>query len=121
MLREFRGKKIVVVGQQRLLTPDCHAQLLGTGATVVGPVSSLSEASRLLEVGDVDAAIVDLALDEPTIVHLATLLEAMALPFVFVSSAGSGSSTYFLSGNKNELRDLADVLFGPPGPGSTLH
>lgn len=121
MLREFRGKNIIVMGQQRLLTTESHARLRDAGATVVGPISSLCEASLLLEVGDIDAAIVDVELDEATIVHLTTLLEAMALPFVFVSSIKFGPSSYVLSGNTSELRDLADVLFGPPGPRSTLH
>ncbi|QCL98035.1 hypothetical protein CFBP7129_27755 (plasmid) [Agrobacterium tumefaciens] len=121
MLRVFRGKKLIIVQQRALLTVRCREQITAAGATVVGPVSSVRTVLQALQSGDVDAAIIDVEVDDETMVHLATLLDAMKLPFVFASAAKANWHGYILSGERLHLRKIADALFGSPGPSSTLH
>lgn len=121
MLRVFRGKKLMIVQQRALLTMRCRAQIAAAGATIVGPVSSVGTVLQTLQSGDVDAAIIDVEVDDETLVHLATLLDAMKVPFVFASVAKSNWQGYILSDDGLHLRKIADALFGSPGKSSTLH
>lgn len=121
MLRAFRGKKLIVVERRPSLTAACHAQLTAAGATVAGPVSSVEQVLNLLEAGDVDGAIIDVNVDVEMMLRLAMLLESMATPFVFASFIDVNSEGYAFSGDRKHLRKIADVLFGSPGPASTLH
>ncbi|AYM09138.1 hypothetical protein G6L59_24815 [Agrobacterium tumefaciens] len=121
MLRVFRGKRLMVVEQRALLTARCRVQIIAAGATIVGPVSSVSQVLQTLEAGEVDAAIIDAEVDEETMMHLAMLLDAMKVPFVFASVQRGDSAGYVLSDDMKQLRKIADALFGRPGPSSTLH
>ncbi|KVK44922.1 histidine kinase [Agrobacterium deltaense] len=121
MLCAFRGKKLIVVERRPSLTAACHAQLIAAGATVAGPVSSVEQVLNLLEAGDVDGAIIDVKVDVEMMLRLAMLLESMATPFVFASFIDVNSEGYSFGGDRKHLRKIADVLFGSPGPASTLH
>lgn len=121
MLRVFRGKRLMVVEQRALLTARCRVQIIAAGATVVGPFSSVRQVLQTLEDGGVDAAIIDAEVDEETMMHLAMLLDAMKVPFVFASVQRADSAGYVLSDDSTQLRKIADALFGRPGPSSTLH
>ncbi len=109
------------VEQHTLLTMACHAQLVHAGATVAGPVATVAQVLNLLGKGDIDAAIVDIEIDVETLMHLASLLDAMHVPFVFVLGKESLANGFVLSDDRNQLREIADALFGAPGPSSTLH
>lgn len=121
MLRVFRGKRLMVIEQQALLTAECREQIFAAGATVVGPISSVRHVLQTLENEDVDGAIIDVEVDEETLMHLAVLLEAMGVPFVFASALRANSRGYVLNDDRKQLRKIADALFGAPGPSSTLH
>ncbi|WP_425640409.1 hypothetical protein [Agrobacterium radiobacter] len=49
----------MVVEQRALLTARCRVQIIAAGATIVRPVSSVSQVLQTLEAGEVDAAILD--------------------------------------------------------------
>lgn len=111
----------MVVQQGQLLTLECRAQLIAAGATVAGPVSSMLQVLKLVNAGDIDAAIIDVEADPEVMMHLALLLDTMEVPFVFASLCESKSNGYVLSDDRRQLRMIADALFGPPGTSSTLH
>ena len=111
----------MVVQQGQLLTLECRAQLIAAGAIIAGPVSSMLQVLKLVNEGDIDAAIIDVEVDPEAMMHLALLLDTMEVPFVFASFFESKSHGYVLSDDKQQLRVIADALFGPPGTSSTLH
>lgn len=111
----------MVVQQGQLLTLECRAQLIAAGATIAGPVSSMLQVLKLVNAGNIDAAIIDVEVDPEAMMHLAMLLETMEVPFVFASFVGDRGSGYVLNDDKKQLRIIADALFGAPGPSSTLH
>jgi hypothetical protein len=121
ILRVFRGKKLMVVEQGHSLTLECREQIIAAGATIAGPASSMLQVLKLVDAGDIDAAIIDVEADPETMMHLSLLLDKMEVPFVFASFAETRSGGYVLSDDEKQLRMIADALFGAPGPSSTLH
>lgn len=111
----------MVVQQGQLLALECRAQLIAAGATIAGPVSSMLQVLKLVNEGDIDAAIIDVEVDSEAMMHLALLLDTMEVPFVFASFFEGKSNGYVLSDDEKQLRMIADALFGAPGPSSTLH
>lgn len=120
MLRAFRGKKLIIV-EQRLLTFACRQRLRAAGATVLGSVRSTRRLLDALLEWDVDAAIVDVEIDDQTLLNVSIALESANVPFVFANRAKSNDRGYSVSGDSAELREIADALFGPPGTSTTLH
>ena len=107
MLRALRGKTIIILEHQLLLTSVCRKRLEAAGATVVD--------------GNVDAAIVDIEVDDQTLLFAASILENANVPFLFASRSNSYYGGYSMSDDSAQLREIADALFGPPGTSSTLH
>lgn len=86
-LREFNGKRILVVEDDFFLADDLRRRLQEHGATVIGPVASVNAALDLIETRRVDAAILDVELDAETAFPIALVLEQRGVPFVFVTGA----------------------------------
>lgn len=121
MLRALRGKKLIIVEQRRLLTSASRDRLSAAGATVLGPVRSTRGLLDALMEGDVDAAILDLEIDDETLLSASIILENANVPFVVASRARSKYGGYSMSDDSDALREIADALFGKPGTSSTLH
>ncbi|WP_282456024.1 hypothetical protein [Agrobacterium sp. InxBP2] len=121
MLRALRGKTIIILEHRFLLTSVCRQRLEAAGSTVVGPVQSIRRVLEALTEGNVDAAIVDIEVDDQTLLFAASILENANVPFVFASRTNSHHGGYSMSGDSVELREIADALFGPPGTLATLH
>lgn len=121
MLRALRGKTIIILEHQLLLTSVCRQRLEAAGATVVGPVRSTRCVLEALIDGNVDAAIVDIEVDDQTLLFAASTLENANVPFVFASRSNSYYGGYSMSGDSAQLTEIADALFGSPGTSSTLH
>lgn len=121
MLRAFRGKKLIIVEQRLMLTFACRQRLQAAGATVLGSVRSTRCLLDALLEWDVDAAIVDVEIDDQTLLNVSIALENAKVPFVFANRAKSNDRGYSVSSDSAELREIADPLFGPPGTLSTLH
>lgn len=121
MLRAFRGKKLIIVEQRLMLTFACRQRLRAAEATVLGSVRSTRRLLDALLEWDVDAAIVDVEIDDQTLLNVSIALESANVPFVFANRAKSNDRGYSVSGDSAELREIADALFGPPGTSTTLH
>jgi hypothetical protein len=121
VLRQFRGKKLLIVEQRLMLTAACRDRLVNAGATLIGPIRSPADVLDALMEGGVDAAILDVGADDETLVSASIILEGADVPFVFASRAKSSQGGYSMSGDSAALREIADALFGPAGTSSTLH
>lgn len=104
-----------------MLTSACRDRLTAAGATVVGPVRSVRAVLDALMEGNVDAAIVDIEVDDETMMSVSLVLENAEVPFVFASRVTPIQGGYTLNGDTCELRKISDALFGEPGTSSTLH
>lgn len=60
----------MIVEHRLMLTSACRDRLTAAGATVVGPVRSVREVLDALMEKDIDAAIVDIEVDDETLVSL---------------------------------------------------
>jgi hypothetical protein len=104
-----------------MLTFACRERLEAAGATVVGPVRSTRLLLDAMMEWDLDGAIIDMEIDDETLLSASLVLESAKVPFLFASRAKSSYGGYSMSGDSAELGDIADALFGPPGASSTLH
>jgi len=104
MLRAFRGKKLIIVEQRLMLTFACRQRLQAAGATVLGSVRSTRRLLDALLEWDVDAAIVDVEIDDQTLLNVSIVLENAKVPFVFANRAKSNDRGYSVSGDSAELR-----------------
>jgi CheY-like chemotaxis protein len=80
------GRRILVVEDEYFLADDIDRALKSLGARVVGPFGELPNASQIVD-GDVaiDAAIVDINLQEEMVFPLARMLRARGIPFMFTT------------------------------------
>lgn len=87
---EIRGSKVLVVEDDFLVGESIRMNLHQLGCEVVGPVSTSEEACGLIACKDVEinAAILDIALNEGTSAPVAHKLKSMNLPFAFVTAYG---------------------------------
>ncbi|OAI83072.1 histidine kinase [Rhizobium sp. GHKF11] len=104
-----------------MLTEACRERMTATGATVGVPLRSARDVLDATMEGDVDAAIIDIGVDDDTLLSVSSILESANVPFLFASRAKGNSGGYEVSGDIVELRKIAEALFGPPGTSSTLH
>ncbi|MEJ1177128.1 hypothetical protein WA845_23010 [Agrobacterium sp. CMT1] len=121
VLRVLRGKKLIIVEQRPMLTEACRERMTAAGATVGLPLRSARDVLDAMMEADVDAAIIDIGVDDDTLLSVSIILESANVPFLFASRAKGNSGGYEVSGDIVELRKIADALFGPPGTSSTLH
>jgi CheY-like chemotaxis protein len=79
--------RILVVDDEPLISAMTEEWLSELGHVVVGPAHSLAAALELAEM-DLDAAIVDVALDKDKSYPLADALSARGVPFALMSGYG---------------------------------
>ena len=82
------GKRILLVEDEPLVSMDIEAHLTAAGCTVTGLASSVTEAKRLINHADYDAALVDANLEGHPVDEIAILLRNRNCPFAFVSGYG---------------------------------
>lgn len=104
-----------------MLTSAVRERIVAAGAVVGSPLRSSDDVLNALMEGEVDGAIVDVAIDTETLLPLSTILENADVPFIFASRTKLRSGGYSLSSDTMELQKIAYALFGPPGSSSTLH
>lgn len=97
-------KKLIIVEQRLMLTFACRQRLRAAGATVLGSVRSTRRLLDALLEWDVDAAIVDVEIDDQTLLNVSIALESANVPFVFANRAKSNDRGYSVSGDSAELR-----------------
>jgi two-component SAPR family response regulator len=117
-LKLFAGKRILIVEDEYLVAQETRRMLEKCGAHVVGPVSNLADGTDYTRNGQVDAAILDIKLDEELVFPLADLLDSLAIPFVFATGHEASIlpdryKGYILCEKPAHLDAIAKALFAP--------
>jgi CheY-like chemotaxis protein len=86
---ELHGMRVLVVEDSYLIAYSVRRILVELGCTVIGPVSTVAEARRLIETDQCDAAILDINLGAESSVPLAEMLNRRHTPFFFVTGYSS--------------------------------
>ena len=84
MAGALAGKRILVVEDEYFIASDIKRTLNREGAVVVGPVGNL-EAGLSLADEAIDAAVLDVNLEEATSYPIADRLQTRSIPFMFLT------------------------------------
>jgi PAS domain S-box-containing protein len=84
----LRGKRVLIIEDEPLLSMDMEATLTECGCEVRGPAGTLGKASQLISSMDCDAALLDANLAGQTVDELAVDLTQRNIPFAFVTGYG---------------------------------
>jgi CheY-like chemotaxis protein len=117
-LDQLKGKFVLVVEDEFLIAETTCMDLENAGARVVGPVPSVGRALSLLQSQKVDAALLDIKLNEETSISIVNELQRRAIPYVFVSNISPlelpPRFRDFLVGKPADMQTIADKLFEKP-------
>lgn len=93
----LEGRRILVVEDEALVAMLLEDELVDAGARVIGPATTVGDALRLVEAaaadGGIDAAVLDIGLEDGTAVPLADRLAARGVPFLFATGYGEDCDT----------------------------
>ncbi|MGP4669591.1 hypothetical protein [Agrobacterium pusense] len=119
----FFGKSILIVEESGFLEPKVRQQLANAGTRTIGPLDSFPDVQLALGLFRVDGVIIDLRLDDETIIEVAKLLEHFKIEYLFASiNAGRIHPDQFvLSSDINDLANIARALFGSSPHAVTIH
>lgn len=82
----LRGLRILVAEDEYLLAQDLAHWLAAAGATVLGPVTTVEDAIRLLGAERrIDGAVLDINLRGERAFEVADVLESLSIPFIFAT------------------------------------
>jgi PAS domain S-box-containing protein len=84
----LRGKRILVVEDEALLSMDLEESLAAAGCHVVGPAATVETARKLITHEQCDAALLDVNLSGHPVDELAAALTKHAVPFAFLTGYG---------------------------------
>jgi DNA-binding response OmpR family regulator len=94
---KLKDKRVLVVEDEALVSMLIEDELLDAGATVVGPVPSVGDALRLIDVAaaddGLDAAVLDINLDGQRVEPVADRLAVLGVPFLFATGYGENCDT----------------------------
>lgn len=83
MGRALQGARILLVEDEALVAMMLEDMLHDLGCVVVGPAARVDEAMQLLQGEAIDAAVLDVNLNNETVIPVAEALAARGVPFVF--------------------------------------
>jgi DNA-binding response OmpR family regulator len=93
----LKGKRVLVVEDEALVSMLVEDELCDAGAKVLGPAPSVEHALRLIEDaaadGGISAAVLDINLDGRHVGPVADRLAALGVPFVFATGYGERRDT----------------------------
>jgi CheY-like chemotaxis protein len=90
----LKGLRVLVVEDEFLIALDIDRILETAGAKQVLPAGRVDEALRILSESDaVDAAVLDLKLDKESTLPIAEKLQALGIPFVFLTGSPEAAQT----------------------------
>jgi two-component SAPR family response regulator len=120
----LRGKRILVVEDEALISVMVSDMLAELGIQVVGPAGTISAAIRLAEEMEIDAAILDVNVRGERIDPVAEILFRREVPLLFATGYGevklaSGRSAPVIDKPYTQdklVRGLSMALGGPPQP-----
>jgi CheY-like chemotaxis protein len=87
----LRGRRILVVEDESLVSMMIEDMLVELGCIVVGAAASAAQAAALAERDAIDCAVLDVALAEGQVFPLADVLAARGVPFVFATAYHPGA------------------------------
>jgi CheY-like chemotaxis protein len=87
----LKGKRILVIEDEPLVSMDIETCLAESGSIVVGPANNVKRARQLIESESFDGALVDANLAGEPVDELANALVARGIPFVFLTGYGRDS------------------------------
>jgi CheY-like chemotaxis protein len=84
----FAGRRVLVVEDEPIIAMALEDMLLDLGCEVVGPASTLAEAQALAETAAIDAAMLDININNGRSYVVADELRRRAVPFAFATGYG---------------------------------
>lgn len=84
------GKRILLVEDEAVIAFAVEDMLLDLGCTVVGPAFRLDEARRMAVADEIDAAILDVNLNDQRSYAVAEELARRSIPFLFATGYAEG-------------------------------
>jgi PAS domain S-box-containing protein len=116
--KTLKGKKILIIEDEPLLSMDMEASLAEVGCEVGGPAGTLAKAKQLIASSDYDAALLDANLAGESVDELAADLTQRNIPFAFVTGYGTealpqGFREAIVLGkpfSKHQLRSVVQAL-----------
>lgn len=97
---DFAGKNILIVEDESIIAMEMAEAVEAAGGTVLGPVASVEAAMELVNGKEhIDAAILDVRLQDGISIEVAQVLKRDGIPLIFVT----GYDDWFMPA------DLADV------------
>jgi len=116
--QSLRGKRILIVEDEPLLSMDMEASLTEAGCEVCGPAGTVDKAKRLIAGTECDAALLDANLAGHSVDELAAALTQRNIPFAFVTGYGrealpQGFRDAIVLGkpfSKDQLRSVVQAL-----------
>ncbi len=94
---KLKGKRVLVVEDEALVSMLVEDELRDAGAKVLGPAPSVDHALQLIEAaaadGGISAAVLDINLDGQHVEAVADRLAALGVPFLFATGYGEGCDT----------------------------
>jgi PAS domain S-box-containing protein len=114
----LKGKRVLIVEDEPLLSMDMEASLAEAGCEVGGPAGTLAKARQLIAGVDCDAALLDANLAGESVDELAAALTQRNIPFAFVTGYGrevlpQGFREAIVLGkpfSKHQLRSVVQAL-----------
>ncbi|HVT55245.1 MAG TPA: histidine kinase, partial [Xanthobacteraceae bacterium] len=88
---QLRGKRILVIEDEPLVSMEIEACLSEAGAAIVGPAGTVARARHLIESEAFEGAFVDANLGGETADEIAAALAAKGIPFLFLTGYGRES------------------------------
>lgn len=83
--KSSRRKRVLVVDDSNLMAETIFELLVEFGMEPVGPAPTVATALRLIEDGNLDAALLDITLGDETVFPVCGPLAQRHIPFAFVS------------------------------------
>jgi CheY-like chemotaxis protein len=87
----LRGRRILVVEDESLVSLMIEDIVAELGCIVVGAAASAAQAAAVVEREAIDCAVLDVALAEGQVFPLADVLAARGVPFVFATAYHPGA------------------------------
>ena len=82
----MRGTRVLVVEDESLLAETLCDLLQDAGCEPVGPAATVAAALRLIELGGIDVALLDIRLRQETSFPIAHVLRQRGIPWLFLTS-----------------------------------
>jgi DNA-binding response OmpR family regulator len=84
-VQPIEGKRILIVEDEYLIASDLKRAFIGVEAQVAGPVGQLEDALRIAEAEALDAAVLDVNLNDTNSYPVADILARRSIPFMFLT------------------------------------